>query len=127
MTIDARIDYERLRAAEERECLRRIGTCAKCSQLVFRDYSTGEWSVCDCSSTPITFQVTTQDDLDSGGGCPIWQTVEAHTPQAAARKYGDVRACDYWDEDAESHVGERVTIIVLDGDDNETRIETAYE
>lgn len=67
------------------------------------------------------FEVTTIADEEMGN--PVI-TIEADTPAAAEQFH--VRACDYFCDDADSHVGEPVTVIVTAEDGEETRIAATY-
>jgi hypothetical protein len=69
------------------------------------------------------FEVTTKADQEMGNATI---TITAGTPRAAANQY-DVRACDYFCEQAESHVGEAETIVVEDMTGEITCFETTYK
>ena len=57
------------------------------------------------------YDVTTKADIEMGNGIV---TIEAATPAEAATKYGPLLAADYFNDDADDHVGEHAVIMVQD-------------
>ena len=58
------------------------------------------------------FSVTTAYDIEMGNA-PV--EFEAETVSDAAEMYGPLRATDYFHNDADSHIGEKVVILVQHG------------